>query len=144
MADDTADPRPPARPRRAKQAPDRPSKWPLAAIGGGLASAVLAGAAWTAASATTAPAPATHRTVRESEQAADTDSLDRAPAVAPSARASTAALAAVGSGTVVHVAAGPGGAVGGGYVVELTSASGSDVHVLVDDRFVVRSVRVAD
>lgn len=130
-------------PARRARAGARPSWRPLAAIGGGLASAVLAGAAWTA---TSPPQPVSHRSVRESERpAADAQGLARAPlpGTAP-VRAGNAALAAVGSGRVVQVAAGPGGTAGRGYVVQVATSGGAAAHVLVDDRFVVRSVRVDD
>lgn len=120
--------------------PERPSWWPLAAIGGGLASAVLAGAAWSAAAPSTTAAP---RTVRDSESQTGLDAIATPAELTSSpARAGTAALAFVGAGTVDQVVSGPGGAAGFGYVVQVSPASGPPVHVLVDDSFTVRSVRV--
>ncbi|HEY7857129.1 MAG TPA: hypothetical protein VIC82_01400 [Candidatus Nanopelagicales bacterium] len=143
MPEDTERSEQPADPRASEQAgrrtpAGRPPWWPLAAIGGGLASAVLAGAAW---SATAAPTTVAHRTARGSESA--TEALaTRADLTSSPARAGYAALAAVGSGSVDQVVSGPGGAAGIGYVVQVSPSSGPKVHVIVDDSFTVRSVRV--
>jgi hypothetical protein len=110
-------------------------------VGGGLASAVLAGAAW---SATAAPTVANNGPARASQRQEDSQVVATEATSTPSAaRAAAAALAAVGPGLVTQVVSGPGGAAGMGYVVEIRSASGLPVHVLVDGRFAVRASRIA-